>query len=749
MSLPAPDAPTLSWSTGRSRTTATWSPIHDQSWSSFVRWLEPDQPAASKEVRPYVGGTLQHGRRTIRTVEQRFFLTLDADYADPFFPVDVGLEFSDTPYLIHTTWRHTLEAHRYRLIVPLSRGVEPNEYKELAWTVMNRLEGKRFDVTTAQAERFMWSPSSADEATYFWDAPNGRGVYLPVDEWLDGHHGPSDAPADGGQGNPPPSTFQTSDGLLTASDEDRERAQELLLKACEEVEHVYERDQFAGRNEAVFHWMPMLFRFCGAGALDEEMVTDALWTAAQRVEADEPYDRTEFNASVRSARQYAEETGPSLPETTPTKMAQADFEDVEVEIDIWGKTDVLAHVYTAARSGGRNPLAMLAVVVARVLHEVDPLIYLPGNRDGYIGGRAALNLGVALVGSSGQGKSFLKEESMALLGVEQEDLFPSTGQGLIASYLKWNPELQENELVPDPRAFFYVDEIDNLGALAKDTGSTLFSEMRTMLTGGSTGSSNATKERQRKLPAGSYNFQLVAGVQPRRAGVLLEGQDAGTPQRFIWIPVLDKESALPWEDRPEWPGSLEWSKDFMLAFEFGEPYVKYPRWLLDELKAYDYKITQEDADGGEMSKYGHQNLLRLKVAAGIAFLHQSYIIEDLHVEIADMILAVSRRTQRKCEKAVAEAAFLKKKAARSSDERVSEAVSDEKLKRLVKNTRSTLLGKMNQWVDWSTIRLAHRDRAEYAEPVWQAIIEMDDVEHEEEPHGQRVHRKVRITDDTD
>ena len=84
-----PDAPTLCWSTGRSRTTATWSRIHDRSWSSFVHWLKPDKPASSKEVRPYVGGTLQHGRRSIRTVEQRFFLTLDADYADVDFPLDV------------------------------------------------------------------------------------------------------------------------------------------------------------------------------------------------------------------------------------------------------------------------------------------------------------------------------------------------------------------------------------------------------------------------------------------------------------------------------------------------------------------------------------------------------------------------------------------------------------------------------------------------------------------------------------
>lgn len=750
MPQPAPDAPILSWSTGRNRTTATWSPIHDQSWSSFIRWLKPDKPAASKEVRPYVGGTLKHGRRTIRTVEQRFFLTLDADYADVDFPFDVAEIFPNTPYLIHTTWRHTAEAHRYRLIIPLDRGVDSREYKELSWVVMNQLDGSRFDVTTAQAERFMWSPSTADEHIYFWTAPNARAPYLPVNEWLDGHHGPSDAPAANGGTNTPPTNRATGTGALSASDEDRERATEILLQACEQVEHVNERGEFAGRNEAVFHLLPLLIRFCDAGALDEDTVLDALWNAAQRVPADEPYLRQEFEASVRSARQYAEESGPALPETTPTKMAQSDFEDVHPEEDIWDKTPRLKHVALAADHMGRNRLAMLAVTLARVLAEVDPSVQLPGGEDGFIGSRAALNLGVAMVGSSGQGKTTFGKMSLKLLGIDQKAITgkPSTGQGLIQSYLMWDTDAQENVLIPDPRRIFIVDEIDNLGALGADTGSTLLSEIRTMLTGGFTGSSNATKERQRMLHDGTYTFQLVVGVQPTRAGALLDGRDAGTPQRFIWVPVTDPEKALHPDDRPLWPGEIGWSKDFMLAFEFGDPIVKYPDWLLKELKDYDYKIAREGSHGGEMSRHGHLNLLRLKVAAGIAFLHESFVIEDLHVEIADLILAASRRTQLECERAVAESTFLKKKAARRSDERVSEEIGKEKLARLVKKARGILLRAKGEWVAWHNLRPDYRDREEYGEPLWDALVEMEEIEHEEIEHGARVRRKMRISDDT-
>lgn len=752
MTVPKPNAPILCWSTGRSRTTATWSPVNDQSWSSFVQWLKPDQPVASKEVAPYVGGTLRHGQRSIRSVEQRFFLTLDVDYADPEFPLDVALLLGDTPYVIHTTWRHTPDEHRYRLIIPLDRGITPNEYKELAWLMMDKLGGDQFDKTTAQAERFMWGPSTQDEDTYFYLSANAHGPYLPADVWLDGQHAVSEGRAEGGGHNATPTAPATRTGqasALKATDEDRERAEELLQEACHDVEHVYDLREFAGRNEAVFHLLPLLFRFIDAGILDEDHVLTSLWDAAQRVEADEPYEQYEFDASVKSARAYAAESGPTLPESTPTRMAISDFEDivVEEEEDLWSLTPRLRHVAQAADSMGRNRLALLATLLVRVLVEVPPGICLPGVADGAIGSRAALNLGVALVGSSGQGKSAFIAESVRLFGHDQKEYSgdPSTGQGLIQSYIEWDSDLEKNVLISDPRKLFVVDEIDKLGALGSDTGSTLLGEIRTMLTGGSTGSSNATKERQRMLHAGTYNFQLIVGVQPSRAGALLSGRDAGTPQRFIWTTVTDPETALHPDDRPDWPGSLEWNDAFLLGYEFGMvDVVEYPDWVKKELKEYDYRVSLESAEGGEMSRFGHQNLLRLKVAAGIAFLHESPVIEDIHIHIADLIIESSRKVQMQCERAVAEATYMKKKSALRSDERAKEELSKDKLQRLIKNARGALSRAGGEWVSWHTMRPAHRDRAEWEEVLWEALEGLEDVETKATEHGPQTRRKARL-----
>ncbi len=747
----ASDAQTLCWSTGRTKTTATWSPVNDQSWSSFVHWLEPDQPGSSKEIRPYVGGTLKRGQRTIRTVEQRFFLTLDADYADEDFVLDVATLLHDTPYLIHTTWRHDPDAneHRYRLIIPLDRGIEPKEYKELAWTVMNRLVGSRFDVTTAQAERFMWAPSSKDEATYFWTAPNAGSPYLPADVWLDGHHGPSESPAATGQGKGTPATPATPSEALSASAEDIERAEEILAEAVADVLHLRERDLFSGRNEAVFHLLPLLLRFAEAGALDEDLVLDSLFNATQQVEADEPYTRQEFNASVQSARQYAEEDGPILPETTRTRLAQMDFADIEVEeeIDLWAQTPRLAHIAQAADNLGRNRLAMLAAVLVRVLARVDAGVLLAGAQDGSVGSRAALNLGVALVGSSGQGKSTIQDQSGVLVPTPGVEGKPSTGQGLIQEYLRWDEDDQTHHVISDPRRLFFFDEVDTLSASAADKTSTLMSEIRTMLTGGATGTANATAQRKRFLPARSYNFQMILNVQPSRAGGLLRDRDAGTPQRFIWVTVTDPERAVRPKDRPLWPGPLNWSDAFLLEYEMGQrEYVDMPQWLKDELLEYDYRVSQEGMEGGEVSWAAHQNLLRLKVATGIAFLHESPIVETEHVVLADQIIRDSMKVQRACEVMISKTTFDAEVAKIKSSDRVLETVAAEKITRLVKNARKHLAAApAGEWVHWKELRPAHRDRAEWGDRVWEALEADPTVETQEtEIKSDQVRREARF-----
>jgi len=704
--------------------------VGPHSWLDFVRFLRPDRPEPTKEVRPYVGGTLVNGRRTARTVDERFLLTLDADYADVDFLLDVDTEIT-SPYLIHTTWRHTPSAPRYRLILPLDRPVTPNEYKKLAWAVMNRLEGSRFDETTAQPERFMWGPSTESPANYLWAHHNAGQPYLPVDAWLDARQSTSDGRAGAGVGTGTPGTPATgrqAHSVPEPTAEDIERAEEILADAVDDVLHLRERGKFQGRNEAVFHLLPLLLQFAEAGALDEDLVLDSLYLAAQQVDADEPYTRTEFDASVKSARRYVEEEGPALPDTTPTKMAVSDFEDIATTADLWDASPRIRHIAQAADSLGRNRFALLAAVLIRILARVDAGICLAGAEDGSVGSRAALNLGVALVGSSGQGKSTLQEMSGVLVptpGIEQK---PSTGQGLIQEYLEWDDVNQKHNLIADPRRLFFFDEVDTLSASSADKTSTLMSELRTMLTGGATGTANATAQRRRFLPARSYNFQMMLNIQPTRAGNLLSDRDAGTPQRFIWVTVTDPSRAVHPKDRPAWPGPLEWSDAFLLGFEIGEPVVDIPDWLKEELLTYDYRVSKEGMGGGEVSWAAHQNLLRLKVAVGIAFLHESPVVETEHVMLADIIVADSLRVQRDCETLISKTGFDEQVNKARAAERIMELTDTDKMKRLLKTAKEKIKKAGGEQVRWHDLRPQYRDRDTWNEVLWDALVRDPDVE---------------------
>lgn len=699
------------------------------SWLDFVRYLNPSRPEDAREVRPYVGATLTNGRRTARTVEGRYLLTLDADYADTDFLLDVD-EAIESPYLVHTTWRHTPTAPRYRLIIPLDRAVGPNEYKKLAWAVMNRLGGSRFDETTAQPERFMWGPSTQNPRTYYWSQHNAGAPYLHVDGVL-AHSGPPNGRAEQGGGSPtpnPPATGRQAHSNTEPTAEDIERAEEILADAIDGVLHLRQTGQFEGRNEAVFHMLPLLLRFADAGALDEDLVLDSLFYAAQQVEADEPYTRQEFEASVRSAREYANEEGPALPDTTPTKRAVSDFEGISTTTDLWTASPQIRHIAQAADALGRNRFALLAAVLIRILARVDAGVCLAGAEDGSVGSRAALNLGVALVGSSGQGKSTLQDMSGVLVptpGIEQK---PSTGQGLIQEYLEWDEQEQKHHLISDPRRLFFFDEVDTLSASAADKTSTLMSELRTMLTGGATGTANATAQRRRFLPARSYNFQMMLNVQPLRAGGLLKDRDAGTPQRFIWVTVTDPSRAVHPNDRPEWPGPLDWNDAFLLGFEIGEPVVDIPQWLKEELLTYDYRVSKEGMSGGEVSWAAHQNLLRLKVAVGIAFLHESPVVETEHVMLADIIVADSLRVQRECEAEISKNNFREQVSRAQTAERISELAQDDKLKRLLDTAKKKIRGAEGEVVPWRDIRPQHRDRDAWSEVLWDALEQDKEVE---------------------
>lgn len=162
-------------------------------WAELAEWME--QPFTTKACGNYVLGrfeqsTVRHPgaelpctnlHRTKTAVVSRGALTLDVDHPGMGFKKKVGeLEFA---YILHTTFSSTEEEPRFRLIVPLSRNVTPDEYYVAAGAVMQMLGTENFDPGSVQPERYMFRPSATKKSLFQYDI--NQGTLADVEELLE------------------------------------------------------------------------------------------------------------------------------------------------------------------------------------------------------------------------------------------------------------------------------------------------------------------------------------------------------------------------------------------------------------------------------------------------------------------------------------------------------------------------------------------------------------------------------------
>lgn len=136
-----------------------------------------------KDVGGFVGGVLKGGRRKGDAIAWRSLLTLDLDNIraneDPWPMVALVLSCAAVCYSTHS---HTEDAPRLRIIIPLSRQVNGDEYAAVARRVAADIGIDMCDDSTFEPHRLMYWPSASSDAPYrfeFSDAP-----WLDVDEQL-------------------------------------------------------------------------------------------------------------------------------------------------------------------------------------------------------------------------------------------------------------------------------------------------------------------------------------------------------------------------------------------------------------------------------------------------------------------------------------------------------------------------------------------------------------------------------------
>lgn len=133
--------------------------------------MTKDQQSEVKDVGGFVGGYCNNGSRT--DVRHRSMVCLDADFADADLWPDWGMFYGNAA-AIYSTHKHTAAKPRLRLVVPLSRNVDPEEYQAIGLRLASTLGIDKFDDTTYQPQRVMYWPSTSQDGEFsfhYLDAP--------------------------------------------------------------------------------------------------------------------------------------------------------------------------------------------------------------------------------------------------------------------------------------------------------------------------------------------------------------------------------------------------------------------------------------------------------------------------------------------------------------------------------------------------------------------------------------------------
>lgn len=154
--------------------TVTWdklieklkNPVRTYETVSEYEAMSKDKRADIKDVGGFVGGQLKEGRRKNGYVMARSIITLDADTACSSFLEDVYKVLIPFSYAIYSTHSHTKSNPRYRLLIPLSRAVTPDEYEAIARKIAHKVGIDNFDDTTYESTRLMFWPSVSKNGEY-------------------------------------------------------------------------------------------------------------------------------------------------------------------------------------------------------------------------------------------------------------------------------------------------------------------------------------------------------------------------------------------------------------------------------------------------------------------------------------------------------------------------------------------------------------------------------------------------------
>ncbi|USC17014.1 bifunctional DNA primase/polymerase [Rhodococcus sp. 11-3] len=366
-----------------------------------------------------------------------------------------------------------------------------------------------------------------------------------------------------------------------------------------------------------------------------------------RPDAGGEYDRMWTNRRIHDLI----DATPTVTDEDLFEMAGITPEEAKKVIDpfgeFWSARDSLRKVFQFAQSQMVSPWSLLGVVMCRALATVPPHVTLPP----LVGSPGSLNLFVAVVGKSGHGKGVSMAAARTafpgLGGFEPDGVYEievGSGEGIPAQYVRRETKGEERGTLTWIRksVLFTVPEVDMVSAQANRSGSTLLSVLKKAWSGESLGNAYRDDQKFLPMPPHSYRLGMVVGVQPRRAADLFADSDGGTPQRFVWLPVIDDAVLLDPPDPPEYP--LTTMPGNRWAGSMSDRTMALPEEAKQAIRVHRWKVAKGDPSVDPLD--GHALYTRAKVAAALAVLEFRDFVNLDDWELAGVVMAKSDETRR-------------------------------------------------------------------------------------------------------
>lgn len=391
----------------------------------------------------------------------------------------------------------------------------------------------------------------------------------------------------------------------------------------------------------------------------------------------------------------------------------------------WRSRPFLEKICYAARQSLVSPWATLMCVLARVATRIPPQVVTPP----IVGKEGSLNCFVGLIGEAGKGKDAADAVASMLVPDLRgaNTIMPASGEGVAAMFAyKGKPsddgDAGERDVTrcSNPRAYLRVSEVAQLGALMGRQGSTLGPELTKLWSGQLIGTLTKDPAKRLYAPEFGYRASMYVGIQPGNAGVILDEEATGLPQRFLWADTADywpireenwicgyKPDPLPLGDMPEDPTGLQdlykakGRENMLNGGKTNYPLVElqYTVGINHEsfVKRHRVLTSNTFAPPSDKKLDTHSNYTRIRTAALVAFLDtppsRTVKITKEHWALAGEILEYSRAQLAnllKCR------AIFKRKAGadKEKDRRISKAMADKSIEADKRKARTRILSFM-------------------------------------------------------